>query len=161
MTLANLIKLHQSKPQNVWTNYLWTEETKVEVFDLNIQHQVWWKPNAVPEQCIINFLFWLICPVPDWISAEGAAVCKSSDCASSNGKHLVNIANIFTGKLFHHLARTLGWSQGLAHFLNHNWKYISLPNTHKWIWPAKEFHKAVYESLCLFNPTCSHIHHFV
>ena len=40
-------KLHLDKPQDFWTNVLWTDETKVEMFGHNVQHHVWQKPNTV------------------------------------------------------------------------------------------------------------------
>ena len=35
-------KLHLNKPQDFWNNVLWTDQTKVEMRDHNVQHHVWW-----------------------------------------------------------------------------------------------------------------------
>jgi len=39
-------KLHLNKPQDFRHDSLWTDETKVEMFGHNAQHNIWRKPNT-------------------------------------------------------------------------------------------------------------------
>ena len=41
-----LVKSHLNKPQDLWNNVLWTDESKVEMFGHNAQQHVWRKSNA-------------------------------------------------------------------------------------------------------------------
>lgn len=41
------VMLYLNKPQNIWSNVLWTDGTKMEIFGNNAQHHIWRKPNTL------------------------------------------------------------------------------------------------------------------
>ena len=45
-TCLKFAKDHLDDPEGYWKNVLWTDESKVELFDLNEKFYVWRKPNA-------------------------------------------------------------------------------------------------------------------
>lgn len=45
-TRTNWRSCVEQSPQDFWNNHLWTDETKLELFDCKTQHHVWFKPTA-------------------------------------------------------------------------------------------------------------------